>query len=143
MDVGKNTSEAKVSALVPVGVVTAALVAPVATSPAMSAVERELLLLSGADSLMNVPLNLFQVLANVPSTELGATTVLGNSLIYSGNWWSPRATNIWGRQPGAGPSGAQLDGCGNPRGLNWSYRPEDEPKTTMMCDLADVSPQPM
>lgn len=59
-------------------------------------VERELLLTSGADSLLNVPLYLFQALANVPSTEIEAMTVLGNSLIDSGNWWSPGATNIWG-----------------------------------------------
>ncbi|MEB3030793.1 hypothetical protein [[Mycobacterium] nativiensis] len=100
MYVAKHSSEAKVAALAAAGVVAAAMVAPVATLPRMTAVERELLLVSGADSLLNVPLNLFQALANVPSTELGAMTILGNSLIYSGNWWSPSATNIWGEDPG-------------------------------------------
>lgn len=98
-DAAMRPPEAKLAALAAAGLVAAALVTPVATTP-ISAVERELLLLSGADSLLNVPLNLFQALVNVPSTEIGAMNIVGNALIYSGNWWSPSATNIWGEDPG-------------------------------------------
>ncbi|MBS9535246.1 hypothetical protein KIH27_16785 [Mycobacterium sp. M1] len=100
MDAAKRVPDAKVTALAAAGVVAAALVTPVPMSPWLTAVERELQLVNGADSLMNVPLNLFQALVNVPSTELGGMTELGNALIYSGNWWSPSATNIWGEDPG-------------------------------------------
>src|SRR5690625_2839435 len=100
MDIGKHTSEAKVAALAAAGLVTAAVVAPVPAPSVMTAVERELALVSAGDSLLNVPLNLFQAMVNIPNTEVGAITELGNSLIYTGNWWSPSATNIWGEDPG-------------------------------------------
>lgn len=95
MDAAKYTSDPK--AVLAAGALAAALVTPVAATPAGSVTAaRDLALVSAGDSLLNIPLNLFQVIANIPSTELGAMTVLGNSLIYSGNWWSPSATNIWG-----------------------------------------------
>lgn len=99
MDTAKCTSDSK--AALAAGMLAAALVTPVAAVPAGPlVVGRDLVLASAGDSLLNIPLNLFQAIANIPSTELGAMTVLGNSLIYSGNWWSPSATNIWGEDPG-------------------------------------------
>lgn len=100
MDFAKHTSDAKVAALAAAGVVAAALVTPVPTLPRMTAVERELLLVSGADSLLNVPFNLFQDFVNIPNTEVGALQQLGDSLIFSGPWWTASATNIWGEDPG-------------------------------------------
>lgn len=93
MDTAKCTSDSK--AALAAGMLAAALVTPVAAVPAGPlVVGRDLVLASAGDSLLNIPLNLFQAIVNIPSTELGAMTVLGNSLIYSGNWWSPSATNI-------------------------------------------------
>lgn len=99
MNVGKCTSDPKV-VLAAAGVVAAALVTPVGMPAGMSTVHRDVALVSVGDSLLNIPLNLFQAIVNIPSTQLGALTILGNSLIYSGNWWSPSATNIWGEDPG-------------------------------------------
>jgi len=53
-----------------------------------------------ADSVLDIPFNLFQDIVNIPNTEVEAMNVLANSLIYSGNWWTPSATNIWGTDPG-------------------------------------------
>ena len=54
---------------------------------------------SGAD-LLNVPINLFDDIVNIPSTEIQGFDVLGNSLLFSGDWWVPSATNLWGTDPG-------------------------------------------
>jgi hypothetical protein len=48
----------------------------------------------------DVPINLFDDIANIPFNEVQGIDVLGNSLIYSGDWWVPSATNIWGTDPG-------------------------------------------
>ncbi|WP_133054275.1 hypothetical protein [Mycolicibacter kumamotonensis] len=95
----KHTSDTKVAAVAAAGVV-AALVTPVAAPAGVTTGEREITLVNAADSLVNIPLNLFQAIVNIPNTEVGALTILGNALMYSGNWWSPSATNIWGEDPG-------------------------------------------
>jgi hypothetical protein len=53
-----------------------------------------------ADSVLNIPINLFDDIANIPSTEVGAFNILDNSLFFSGDWWVPSATNLWGTDPG-------------------------------------------
>jgi hypothetical protein len=53
-----------------------------------------------ADSVLNVPINLFDDILNIPSTEVQGFDVLGDSLLFSGDWWVPSATNLWGTDPG-------------------------------------------
>jgi hypothetical protein len=53
-----------------------------------------------ADSVLNIPVNLFDDILNIPSTEVGGFNVLGDSLLFSGDWWVPSATNLWGTDPG-------------------------------------------
>ncbi len=48
----------------------------------------------------DVPINLFDDIANIPSNEIQGIDVFGNSLLFSGDWWVPSATNIWGTDPG-------------------------------------------
>ena len=48
----------------------------------------------------DVPINLLDDIANIPYNEIQGIDVLGNSLLFSGNWWVPSATNIWGTDPG-------------------------------------------
>ena len=49
---------------------------------------------------LNVPINLFDDIVNIPFNEVQGIDVLGNSLLFSGDWWVPSATNIWGTDPG-------------------------------------------
>jgi hypothetical protein len=48
----------------------------------------------------DVPINLFDDIANIPFNEVQGIDVFGNSLLFSGDWWVPSATNIWGTDPG-------------------------------------------
>jgi hypothetical protein len=48
----------------------------------------------------DVPINLFDDIANIPFNEVQGIDVMGNSLLFSGDWWVPSATNIWGTDPG-------------------------------------------
>jgi hypothetical protein len=48
----------------------------------------------------NIPVNLFDDILNIPSTEVQGFGVLGDSLLFSGDWWVPSATNLWGTDPG-------------------------------------------
>jgi hypothetical protein len=48
----------------------------------------------------DVPINAFDDVANIPYNEIAGIDVLGNSLLFSGDWWVPSATNIWGTDPG-------------------------------------------
>lgn len=52
------------------------------------------------DSVLNIGFNLFQQLVNIPSTEVDALNSSARSLLFTGNWWVPSATNIWGEDPG-------------------------------------------
>ena len=53
-----------------------------------------------ADSVMNIPVNLFDDILNIPANEIQGLGVLDNSLFFSGDWWVPSATNLWGTDPG-------------------------------------------
>jgi hypothetical protein len=50
--------------------------------------------------ITDVPINLFDDVVNIPYNEIAGINVLGNSLLFSGDWWVPSATNIWGTDPG-------------------------------------------
>src|SRR5690625_4830012 len=80
--------------------VAVAPVAPIAPwEPGLTAAERAVKLVADG-SLLNVPFNLFQDIVNIPYNEVQATNVLSNSLFFTGNWFTPSATNIWGEDPG-------------------------------------------
>lgn len=88
------------AALLAAGLVAATPGAPVAVqNSAADMVERAVRLVADG-SLLNVPFNLFQDIVNIPSTEVEALNVSASSLFFTGNWWSPSATNIWGEDPG-------------------------------------------
>jgi hypothetical protein len=53
-----------------------------------------------AGSVLNIPVNLFDDILNIPYNEVQGFDVLSNSLFFSGDWWVPSATNIWGTDPG-------------------------------------------
>src|SRR3954470_20840332 len=56
--------------------------------------------LAAASSLLNVPLNLLIDLVNIPDNEVQALDYLSRSLMFSGPWFVPSATNVWGVDPG-------------------------------------------
>ncbi|OMC17400.1 hypothetical protein A5735_07180 [Mycolicibacter heraklionensis] len=75
-------------------------VSPVAPwIPDLTAAERAVQL-AAEGSLLNVPFNLFQDFVNIPYNEVQATNVLANSFFFTGSWFTPSATNIWGEDPG-------------------------------------------
>ncbi|MGA8328296.1 MAG: hypothetical protein WB777_03295, partial [Mycobacterium sp.] len=53
-----------------------------------------------ADSILNVPINLFDDLVNIPDNEVQGLNVLSDALIFSGNFFVPSAVNIFGTDPG-------------------------------------------
>jgi hypothetical protein len=53
-----------------------------------------------SDSVLNIPVNLFDDILNIPYNEVQGLDVLDNSLFFSGDWWVPSATNLWGTDPG-------------------------------------------
>jgi hypothetical protein len=79
---------------------SAVVVTPAAPRPAQIPVRHMETRLVDADSVLNIPINLFDDLANIPSTEVQGFDVLGDSLLFSGDWWVPSATNLWGTDPG-------------------------------------------
>jgi hypothetical protein len=48
----------------------------------------------------DVPINLFDDVVNIPFNEIQGIDVFSDSLLFSGDWWVPSATNIWGTDPG-------------------------------------------
>ncbi|MCV7260378.1 hypothetical protein [Mycobacterium shimoidei] len=51
-------------------------------------------------SILNVPINVLYDLANIPYNEVQALNSVAGSLFFSGNWWVPSSTNLWGIDPG-------------------------------------------
>lgn len=73
----------------------------VALQPSSAPVtNRAVELTAGGESLLNIPFNLFQDIVNIPNTEVEAVSGLAKSLLWTGNWFTPSATNIWGEDPG-------------------------------------------
>jgi hypothetical protein len=77
-----------------------ALPAPQPSQPSQPPVRSIETRLVDTDSVLNIPVNLFDDILNIPSTEVGGFNVLGDSLLFSGDWWVPSATNLWGTDPG-------------------------------------------
>lgn len=82
------------------GALAVSPISPVTPAGTASTVARAVKLVADGDSIFNVPLNLIQDLINIPGNEFQAMDQLGESLIFSGDWWTPSAVNIWGEDPG-------------------------------------------
>jgi hypothetical protein len=50
----------------------------------------------------NIPVNLFDDILNIPYNELegGGLATVANSMLFTGTWWVPSSTNLWGIDPG-------------------------------------------
>lgn len=94
---GFATAGAAVAAASALAIAPVAPVAPWASG--LTAAERAVQLAAEA-SILNIPFNLFQDLVNIPYNEVQATNILSNSFFFTGNWFTPSATNIWGEDPG-------------------------------------------
>src|SRR3954452_15452985 len=86
-------------ALLTASVIAVTPVAPPPPPPAMRVATAEVRL-AAAPSLLNVPVNLLIDLVNIPDNEVQALDYLSRSLMFSGPWFIPSATNIWGVDPG-------------------------------------------
>jgi hypothetical protein len=52
------------------------------------------------DSVLNIPVNLFDDILNIPANEAQALDTGAASLLDTGTWWVPGATNVWGIDTG-------------------------------------------
>jgi hypothetical protein len=55
-----------------------------------------------AGDVGNIPVNLFNDILNIPYNELegGGLATVANSFLFTGTWWVPSSSNIWGVDPG-------------------------------------------
>src|SRR5947209_16923108 len=55
-----------------------------------------------AGDIGNIPVNLFNDILNIPYNETvgGGFATMANSLLFTGTWWVPSSTNLWGIDPG-------------------------------------------
>jgi hypothetical protein len=82
-------------------VASAVAITPVAPQPPETPLVNQVMRLTAdGDSLLNVPLNLFQDFFNAPYNEIQALDTLAQSLLFSGPWLVGSPTNIWGEDPG-------------------------------------------
>jgi hypothetical protein len=73
---------------------------PVAPPPPEIRVAASEVRLAAGSSLLNVPLNVAIDLVNIPYSEMQALNVLSRSLLFSGPWFVPSATNVFGVDAG-------------------------------------------
>jgi hypothetical protein len=55
------------------------------------------------ESLLNIPINLFDDIVNIPATEANALDTLSSALIFGDNWFAASPANLWGIDPGDPP----------------------------------------
>ena len=50
----------------------------------------------------DIPINLFDDILNIPYNETigGGLATVGDSFLFTGTWWVPSSTNLWGIDPG-------------------------------------------
>ncbi|UMB70956.1 hypothetical protein [Mycobacterium paraterrae] len=55
-----------------------------------------------AGDVANIPTNLFNDILSIPYNELegGGLASVANSFLFTGTWWVPSSTNLWGIDPG-------------------------------------------
>jgi hypothetical protein len=81
--------------------VSAVVVTPVVARQLPLAVRSMETKLIDAD-ISNIPVNLFNDILNIPYNELegGGLATMANSFLFTGTWWVPSSTNLWGIDPG-------------------------------------------
>ena len=81
--------------------VSAVVVTPVVARQLPLAVRSMETKLIDAD-VSNIPVNLFDDILNIPYNELegGGLATVANSMLFTGTWWVPSSTNLWGIDPG-------------------------------------------
>jgi hypothetical protein len=97
MQAGSRAYVLAAAALAATGAVVAMPAAPQPSRLPVRSIETRLV----DDSVLNIPVNLFDDILNIPYNE--ATTGLGigdASLLDTGTWWVPGATNVWGIDTG-------------------------------------------
>ena len=59
----------------------------------------------------NIPVNLFDDILNIPFNELqgGGVAAVADSFLFTGTWWVPSSTNLWGIDPGDSTHVALID----------------------------------
>jgi hypothetical protein len=59
----------------------------------------------------DIPINLFDDILNIPYNEVegGGLATVGASLLFTGTWWVPSSTNLWGIDPGDSTHIALID----------------------------------
>ncbi len=81
---------------------TSAVVAiPLASHPFQLPIRSiETRLVSG--DIANIPTNLFDDIMNIPYNEIngGGLASVANSMFFTGTWWVPSSSNLWGIDPG-------------------------------------------
>jgi hypothetical protein len=77
-------------------------VTPIMASPPDVRVENRAVRLA-ADSVANVPVNLFYAIANIPYYEVVALNSWSDAVEGGGSWWLKTPTNVWGWDPGNPP----------------------------------------
>ncbi len=99
-EAGRHRGKQAGAVLAALSVVAATPVVAATAPSAMPAAGRAVQLAAAGDSVLNLGFNLFQQLVNIPNAEVEALGVLAKSLFFTGNWFTPSATNIWGEDPG-------------------------------------------
>lgn len=75
-------------------------VTPIASRPFQLPVLSIETKLVDADSVLNIPVNLLDDILNIPYNEIQALDATAASEFYTGTWWVPSSTNLWGIDPG-------------------------------------------
>jgi hypothetical protein len=135
------------AALAATGVV---VVTPASPQPSQLTVRSMETRLVDAGSVLNIPVNLFDDILNIPYNEVQALNIADASLLNTGTWWVPGATNVWGVDTGdithvagvlgyAVPFPALTEGLG---GLGYQVDGllAAELPTSSSCDAATCAP---
>jgi hypothetical protein len=76
-------------------------VTPIAPRPSRLPIRSiETRLIDSEDSILNVPINLFDDIVNIPYNEVQGLDTLADSEFFTGSWWVASSTNLWGVDPG-------------------------------------------
>jgi hypothetical protein len=72
------------------------------TTATPRAVSADVNLVDSGESLLNIPLNLLDDIVNIPYNETigGGLGTVADSFLFTGTWWVPSSTNLWGIDPG-------------------------------------------
>ena len=88
------------------GAITVAAVAPRQSDPPERAIETRLV---DADSVLNIPINLFDDIVNIPANEVQGLDTAADSLFFNDNIFVVGAANLFGVDPGDPTHVAAID----------------------------------